>query len=84
LSQPKYSLALKDLLKTKAKAEAEKLLEEKRPIIQEQLEQKLDKLLGVQPGQEATPTEGETSTPPPLTPEEQLKEELKKRLKGIF
>ncbi|QBQ56264.1 AsmA family protein [Nitrosococcus wardiae] len=77
--QPKYGVDLESILK----AQAEKLMEEKKQDIEKKLEKELDKLLGTESGKEA-PAEGEAPSETPLTPEQQLKEELKNRLKGLF
>ncbi|ABA58723.1 conserved hypothetical protein, AsmA [Nitrosococcus oceani ATCC 19707] len=71
-TQPKYGIDLESLIK----ARAGKLIEENKQDIQKELEKKLDKLLGTESDQ----GNGET----PSSPEQQLKEELKNKLKGIF
>lgn len=80
LDQPKYGVDLEGILRAKA----EKLIEEKKQDIEKKLGRELDKLLGIEPGQETPPAEGEAPSETPLTPEQQLKEELKNRLKGLF
>lgn len=78
--QPKYGVDLEGIIKAKA----EKLIEEKRQDIEKELEKGLDKLLGIEPDKETPPAEGETPSETPSTPEQQLKEDLKNRLQGIF
>ncbi|ADJ28930.1 AsmA family protein [Nitrosococcus watsonii] len=71
-TQPEYGIDLESLIK----ARAGKLIEENKQNIQKELEKNLDKFLGTESDQ------GNGETPP--SPEQQLKEELKNKLKGIF
>jgi AsmA protein len=75
LTQPKYGVDLEGIIK----ARAGKLINEKKQDLEKKLEKRLDKFLGTEPGKQTPPAEGETPSP-----EQQLKEELKNKLKGIF
>ncbi|MGR6036075.1 MAG: AsmA family protein [Candidatus Nitrosoglobus sp.] len=74
-TQPKYRVDLESIVKAKA----DKFIKGKKEVIEKKLEKGLDKLLGTQPKQ----NQGEAPTESP-SPEQQLKEELKNKLKGIF